>query len=398
MMKKFYFILALAFSALMLTGCPDPNPDGPDVPVGPDDSWRQQASTQKLSGITYQLNVYSFADSDGDGWGDIKGITQHLDYLDSLGATALWLSPIHEAMSYHGYNVNDYESVSRKLGTEADLKDLIDKAKAKNIAIYLDFVLNHSGKDNDWFKEAVADANSKYRDYYVFSDKPGESVTGGMGQWYSVTNGNAGYNGLLHFKLDVSNASQPKLTVTQASGSAQSGNTDTSVKWYIYENNAIRMYKTGDNTYEITLNINNNWGVLVKDDPTQWGDHKWGAKAGDQVVTFGTPKTLVKGDAANDITFGGSSLQYYASFDASMPDLYYGPAAKASESPAFKDLASAADKWINMGVAGLRLDAVIWVYQNKTADNVSFLKQWYDRCNSTWKAKGGQGDFYMVAW
>ena len=375
-------------------------PDGPDVPSGPDESWRQQASTQKLSGITYQLNVYSFADSDGDGWGDIKGITQHLDYLDSLGATALWLSPVHEAMSYHGYNVNDYESVSRKLGTEADLKDLIDKAKAKNIAIYLDFVLNHSGKDNDWFKQAVADANSKYRDYYVFSDKPGESVTGGMGQWYSVTNGNAGYNGLLHFKLDVSNASQPKLTVTQASGSAQSGNTDTSVKWYIYENNAIRMYKTGDNTYEITLNINNNWGVLVKDDPTQWGDHKWGAKAGDQVVTFGTPKTLVKGDAANDITFGGSSLQYYASFDASMPDLYYGPAAKASESPAFKDLASAADKWINMGVAGLRLDAVIWVYQNKTADNVSFLKQWYDRCNSTWKAKGGQGDFYMVgeAW
>ena len=116
-------------------------PDGPDVPSGPDESWRQQASTQKLSGITYQLNVYSFADSDGDGWGDIKGITQHLDYLDSLGATALWLSPVHEAMSYHGYNVNDYESVSRKLGTEADLKDLIDKAKAKNIAIYLDFVL-----------------------------------------------------------------------------------------------------------------------------------------------------------------------------------------------------------------------------------------------------------------
>ena len=397
-MKRFTQFLTLMSAMLLLTACPEIKP-GPDDD-GSDESWRQQASTEKLSGITYQLNVYSFADSDGDGWGDIKGITQHLDYLDSLGATALWLSPVHEAMSYHGYNVNDYESVSRKLGTEADLKDLIDKAKAKNIAIYLDFVLNHSGKDNDWFKQAVADANSKYRDYYVFSDKPGESVTGGMGQWYSVTNGNAGYNGLLHFKLDVSNASQPKLTVTQASGSAQSGNTDTSVKWYIYENNAIRMYKTGDNTYEITLNINNNWGVLVKDDPTQWGDHKWGAKAGDQVVTFGTPKTLVKGDAANDITFGGSSLQYYASFDASMPDLYYGPAAKASESPAFKDLASAADKWINMGVAGLRLDAVIWVYQNKTADNVSFLKQWYDRCNSTWKAKGGQGDFYMVgeAW
>ena len=397
-MKRFTQILALLGAMLLLTACPDPIV--PDDDSTTNDTWRQQASKEKLSGITYQLNVYSFADSDGDGWGDIRGITNHLDYLDSIGATALWLSPIHEAMSYHGYNVNDYYSVSRKLGTEADLKDLIDKAKAKNIGIYLDFVLNHSGKDNGWFRAAVADPSSKYHDYYVFSGQSGESTTGGMGTWYSVSSGNIGYDGLLHFKLDVSNASQPKLTITQATGSAQSGNTDTSVKWFIYENNAIRMYKTGDNLYEITLHIKNDWGVLVKDDATQWGDHKWGAKADDKVVEFGKPKTLVKGDAANDITFGGSSIQYWASFDASMPDLYYGPHAKASESAAFKDLAAAADKWINLGVAGLRLDAVIWIYQNNTAANVSFLKQWYDRCNSSWKAAGGKGDFYMVgeAW
>ena len=398
MMKRFTQIIALLGAMLLLTACPDPIV--PDDNGNTDESWRQQASTEKLSGITYQLNVYSFADSDGDGWGDIKGITQHLDYLDSIGATALWLSPIHEAMSYHGYNVNDYYSVSSKLGTEADLKDLIAKAKAKNISIYLDFVLNHSGSDNPWFREAVTNPASKYRNYYVFSDKPGESITGGMGSWYSVSSGNSGYHGLLHFKLDVSSASQPKLTVTQASGSAQSGNSDTSVNWFIYENNAVRMYKTGNNDYEITLNINNDWGVLVKDDASQWGDHKWGAKAGDQVVEFGKAKTLVKGDAANDITFGGSSVRYFASFDASMPDLYYGPYANASESDAFKDLASAADKWIKMGVAGLRLDAVIWIYQNNTAANVAFLKQWYDRCNSTWKSNGGKGDFYMVgeAW
>jgi len=402
-MKRIYLILAVVSATLLLTACPHitpPGPDDPDTPVTPDDSWRNQASKTKLSGITYQINVYSFADSDGDGWGDIRGITQHLDYLDSIGTTALWLSPIHEAMSYHGYNVNDYYSVSRKLGTEADLKDLIDKAKAKNIAIYLDFVLNHSGKDNEWFRQAVADPSGKYSNYYVFSNKPGESVTGGMGNWYSASSGNIGYHGLLHFKLDVTNASQPKLTITQTTEAAQSGNTDTSVKWFIYENNAIRMYKTDNNIYEITLNINNDWGVLVKDDATQWGDHKWGAKADDKVVEFGKPKTLVKGDAANDIIFGGSSIQYWASFDASMPDLYYGPYAKASESETFKDMAAAADKWIRMGVAGLRLDAVIWLYQNNTAANVSFLRQWYDRCNSSWKACGGAGDFYMVgeAW
>ena len=394
-MKRFRILAGLVLAAFCLFSCEKPNNPG-----GQDESWRQQASTSKLSGITYQLNVYSFADSDGDGWGDLKGITQHLDYFDSLGATALWLSPIHEAMSYHGYNVNDYSSVSPKLGTEADLKDLIVKAKAKNIGIYLDFVLNHSGKDNAWFKTAVSNPDSKYRDYYVFSDKPGESVTGGMGTWYSASGGDIGYHGLLHFKLDVSTASQPKLTVTQTTEAAQSGNTDTSVKWFIYENNAIRMYKTGNNVYEITLNINNDWGVLVKDDATQWGDHKWGAKAGDQVIEFGKAKTLVKGDSANDLTFGGNNLKYYASFDASMPDLYYGPYATASQSAAFKDMAAAADKWIKLGVAGLRLDAVIWIYQNNTTANVSFLKQWYDHCNSTWKSTGGTGDFYMVgeAW
>ena len=398
-MKRLFHIAALAFAALLLTACPGPlGPDEPDDKT--DESWKNQASKEKLSGITYQLNVYSFADSDGDGWGDIRGITQHLDYLDSIGATALWLSPIHEAMSYHGYNVNDYYSVSSQLGTEADLKDLISKAKQRNIGIYLDFVLNHSGKDNDWFKLAVADPTSKYADYYVFEEKPGESVTGGMGGWCSTSSGSVGYKGLLHFKLDVSNASQPQLTITQATGTAQSGNTDTSVKWFIYENNAIRMYKTGNNIFEITLSIDNDWGILVKDDASQWGDHKWGARANDKLVEFGKPKTLVKGDAANDLIFGGYSAQYYASFDASMPDLYYGPYAQASESETFKDLAAAADKWIDAGVAGLRLDAVIWIYQNNTAANVSFLKQWYDRCNSTWKAHGGRGDFYMVgeAW
>jgi len=392
--RRIKSILASAFALFSLAAC---SPVQLDVPGGPGDgSWQQQASEIKLSNITYQVNVYSFADSDGDGWGDLRGVTQHLDYLESLGATAILLSPVHPSISYHGYDVNDYYGVNSKLGTEDDLRDLINKAKAKNIAVYLDFVLNHSGKNNDWFRQAVADPEGKYRNYYLFSDKPGESVTGGMGSWYSVSAGSHGYHGLLHFKLDVSTASQPKLTVTQTTDAAQNGNTDTSVNWFIYDNNVIRMYKTEDNIYEITLEINNEWGVLVKDDATQWGDHKWGAEAGDQLIEFGKPKTLVHGDAAMDIIFGEYPLQYWASFDASMPDFYYGPHAKASQSESFKDLTAAADKWIHMGIAGLRLDAVVWIYQNNTSANVSFLKQWYERCNGTWKATGNQGDFYMV--
>ena len=402
-MKRIPILLA-AMSALVWS-CKPVGPDDPGNNTDPD------KSSEKLSGITYQLNVYSFADSDGDGWGDLKGITQHLDYLDSLGATALWLSPIQTAASYHGYDILNYYEVNPKLGTEADLKELIDKAKAKDIDIYLDYVLNHSGR-GEWFQSAISSPDSPYRSYYVFSDNPsadaaagkidnyGGAKTPGMGGWYSAAGGDIGYHGKLHFKLDATSSSAPKLTVTTTEDAAQSSNSDSSVKWFIYDGSAIRMYKTGNNIYEITLNINNDWGVLVKDDASQWGDHKWGAKAGDQKVEWGKAKTLVKGDAANDIIFGGSSSQYFASFDISMPDLNYGPYAKASESAAFKDLAQSADKWINMGVNGLRLDAVIWIYQNQATANASFLKQWYDRCNATYKARGGEGDIYMVgeAW
>ena len=403
-MKTRHLLAGLVLAALSLASC---HKIGGNITTVP-----SIAKGDHLANITYQVNVYSFADSDGDGWGDIKGVSQHLDYFESLGVSALWLSPVQAAGSYHGYDVSDYSAINPKLGTEADFKDLIDKAKAKGIDIYMDYVLNHSGDQNAWFRQACADPGSTFRDYYVFSSDPSSDMRNGkvdnfggststrMGSWYPASGGNLGYHGLLHFKLDVSNASQPKLTVTEATGSAQSGNTDTSVSWFIYENNAVRMYKTGNNLYEITLKIDNDWGVLVKDDATQWGDHKWGAKAGDQVIVFGTPKTLVKGDAANDITFGGTNTQYFASFDRSMPDFNYGPADKAAESGAFKDLVSSADKWINLGVNGLRLDAVIWIYQEQTAANVAFLKAWYDRCNATYKARGGAGNFYMVgeAW
>ena len=411
MMKRLAHILALALAALMLTACPnvdDPSGTGGGGSEGNDDAWRQQASATKLSGITYQLNVYSFADSDGDGWGDIKGITQHLDYLDSLGATALWLSPIHEAMSYHGYNVNDYTSVSAKLGTEADLKDLITKAKAKNIGIYLDFVLNHSGSDNAWFKAAAGNPSGPYGDYYVFSDNPAADVAAGkidnyggasspgMGTWYAITGADAGYKGRLHFKVDMN---AKTVTVTETTGAAQSPNTASPKCWLWYGSvtQHVGLYTTGANIYEITLDIDTDWGFLVCTSTTWASGTKWGGSG--KGLTLGVPFALNNTTAAN-ITFGGDATYYFASFDQSMPDLNYGPYAKASESAAFKDLAAAADKWIKLGIAGLRLDAVIWIYQNQTAANVSFLKQWYDRCNSSWKSNGGSGDFYMVgeAW
>ena len=373
------------------------------------------APSSKKANIAYQLNVYSFADSDGDGWGDFQGIIDHLDYLDAIGATSLWLSPVQKSQSYHAYDITDYYAINPRYGgksataaqAEAKLQELINKAKEKNIVIYLDYVLNHSGDQCDWFIKAKQDI-APYRDYYVFSDNYSADVAAGkvdgfagqtdphMGGWHSVAVGNAGYNGLLHFELDVTTASAPKITITQGSGSAQNDNTDTSVSWFIYDNNAHRMYKKSDNVYEITLNVNNDWGVLVKSDASAWGDHKWGAKAGDQPVTFGVAKTLVKGDAANNIIFTSKVSYYFGSFDGSMPDFNYGPYTSCATSPAFQDLAASADKWIKMGIGGLRLDAVMWIYQCHTEANVAFLSAWYDHCNATYKANGGVGDFYMV--
>lgn len=376
------------------------------------------APSAKKANIAYQLNVYSFADSDGDGWGDFQGIIDHLDYLDAMGATSLWLSPVQESQSYHAYDIKNYYTINPKYGgknatsaqAEAKFQELINKAKEKNIVIYMDYVLNHSGDQCEWFKKALG-GDETYKPYYVLSDNYTADVAAGridnfagqtnpgMGGWSAAAVGNAGYNGVLHFKLDVSSASAPKLTITKSTDSPQGANTDTSVNWYIWENNAMRMYKTGTNIYEITLRINNNWGVLVRSSTSEWGAHKWGAPAGKQSVTFGTPMTLVSGDAANDIIFSDVTW-YFASFDKSMPDLNYGPYATCATSPAFVNLAASADKWIAMGIGGLRLDAVKWIYQGNAIANAAFLSAWYNHCNATYKALGNTDDFFMVgeAW
>ena len=183
MLRKLLFLLPLL--ALLLTACgddtpitPAPEPGGGDEPSGGPTEWvtvtprPDEWDGQRRAGITYQLLVYSFADSDGDGTGDLPGLTARLDYLDRMGVSALWLSPIHPAMSYHGYDVTDYTAVNPAFGSMADFDRLLQEAHARGIKVYLDFVLNHTGKDHPWFLEAKADADSPYRQYYTFSRDP----------------------------------------------------------------------------------------------------------------------------------------------------------------------------------------------------------------------------------
>ena len=370
----------------------------------------------KRADITYQVLVYSFADGKGgDRWGDLKGVTDHLDYLDGLGASALWLSPIQSASTYHGYDVSNYSQIDSHLGNDADFQTLIDGARAKGIDIYMDYVLNHSGTGTEWFQHALGDASSTYRDWYVFSDNPTADAAArkidnwagasspGMGDWFSTGVG-VGYKGRLHFKVDWTGTAKT-VTVTQSSEAAQQPNASASMWLWIGNAGAVGLYQTAEGIHEITLDVDTDWGFLVRTtgSSTDWSaGTKWGTPAGGKAIIFGTPFTLASnasGDPGN-IVFSNNVSYYFGSFGSYMPDLNYGPYATASTHPCFRAIAESADKWINMGVNGLRLDAVIWIYQKQTAANVSFLQQWYDRCNATYKARGGQGDIYMVgeAW
>lgn len=119
----------------------------------------------------YEIFVRSFYDSDGDGIGDLNGVTQKLDYLQDLGVTGIWLMPIHPSRSYHKYDVDDYYAIDNDYGTMKDFENLIKEAEKRNIKIIIDLVLNHTSTNHNWFKQAYqavqrGDLNNKYVKYY----------------------------------------------------------------------------------------------------------------------------------------------------------------------------------------------------------------------------------------
>lgn len=122
-------------------------------------------------GVTYEIFVQSFADSDGDGIGDIKGMTSKLDYLEDLGVEGIWLMPINPSTSYHKYDVTNYYDIHPDYGTLEDFRNFVKEAHKRNIKVVMDLVLNHSSSKHAWFEDAVNNIDSPYRDFYVWKDK-----------------------------------------------------------------------------------------------------------------------------------------------------------------------------------------------------------------------------------
>ncbi|MFL6198894.1 MAG: alpha-amylase family protein [Thermoanaerobaculia bacterium] len=131
--------------------------------------------------VIYSLDVETFQDSNGDGIGDFRGLTERLDYLSSLGITCLWLLPIHPTPNLdNGYDVQDYYGVDPRLGTLGDFVELMHQARERGMRVMLDLVVNHTSTQHPWFQSARADKASPYRDFYVWSDTLPDNAGEGM--------------------------------------------------------------------------------------------------------------------------------------------------------------------------------------------------------------------------
>lgn len=158
------------------------------------------------AGVGYQIQVSSFADSDGNGYGDLKGVTQKLQYLKDLNVDVIWLTPIQECESYHGYDVIDFYNIDSRFGTRADYRELIYEAHKLGIKVIMDLVVNHTSLNNIWFKRsasltigtALNNSEIDYRNFYQWKySADGKKFSDGTnvpaqdaGPWYrfGVTN------------------------------------------------------------------------------------------------------------------------------------------------------------------------------------------------------------------
>ena len=361
----------------------------------------------KAGGITYQVNVFSFKDSNGDGYGDFNGITQSLDYFDRMGVTALWLSPIQPAQSYHGYDVTDYEAVNPRFGTEKDFQNLITEAHKHNIRIYMDYVMNHSGDQNKWFLDIKKKGpESEYWDYYSITKTPEADIKAGKIDQIPASFGYNGYKwfpvlvgggGKQRFKIDLdwTNASAPTITVSKTTEAPTTSGTTNNPARYLFWGNSTytQFYDNGTNKYRLILDFESDWGCLIRTTKADdWSKGtKWGFNGSGDQLKDGEAHTLYSGesDAVQNIVMpGGEMYFYYTEFGTGMfVDFNYGKADQCASSPAFKAIMTGVEKWLGMGVDGFRLDAVKHIYANETGpENKTFWNTFYNECNKIYKA------------
>lgn len=201
---------------------PSPSTSLPSVaapPACPTDPVPPPASAGRWADrVFYEVFVRSFADSDADGIGDLAGLTERLDYLndgdpattDDLGVTALWLMPIAESPSYHGYDVTDYRAVDPDYGTNDDFRALVAAARDRGIEIIVDLVMNHTSVEHPWFQDART-PGSEHDPWYVWADEhPAFAGPGGRPVWHAE--GDRWYYGYFWDRMPDLDVTLPAVT------------------------------------------------------------------------------------------------------------------------------------------------------------------------------------------
>lgn len=167
-MKRSVIVATLAASISLFLSLPNA---GAQSSKSTSDAWWRHA-------VIYEIYPQSFQDSDGDGVGDLKGITSRLDYLKGLGIDAIWITPVYPSPGVdNGYDISDYTAIDPRYGTMADFDTLVAEAKKRGIRVLMDFVINHTSDQHPWFKESRSSRDNPRRDWYVWRDGKGETAT-----------------------------------------------------------------------------------------------------------------------------------------------------------------------------------------------------------------------------
>lgn len=135
--------------------------------------------------VVYQIYPRSYQDSDGDGFGDIRGIISRLDYIRDLGVNAIWLSPVYESPDDdNGYDISDYKAIQPRFGTMDDFDELVREAKVRGIDIIMDLVINHTSDEHEWFKRALS-GEERYKNYYIIKEGKGKKLPNNWGNFFA---------------------------------------------------------------------------------------------------------------------------------------------------------------------------------------------------------------------
>ncbi|MBM32947.1 MULTISPECIES: alpha-amylase family glycosyl hydrolase [unclassified Arsukibacterium] len=178
------FTLSTLALAILLSGCQPKQPDSSSAPQRVAATAQQQVASTPWwhDAVFYQIWPRSFNDTDADGHGDFNGMTAKLAYLQELGINALWLTPMFEAPSYHGYDFTEFYQVESDYGSMAEFEAFIQAADARGMKVILDLVINHISSEHEWFVRSAA-GEAPYKDYFIWRDEMPAAGSGWGHAW-----------------------------------------------------------------------------------------------------------------------------------------------------------------------------------------------------------------------